>query len=304
MYASVAVVLTATTALALSCARRPLVDPGYTARIEAWRARRLAALKADDGWLSVTGLFWLKLGESRFGAGAANEIVLPGAGTPEVAGTIELRADGTVFARSLPGSGVTLNGKPAGERPLRSNHAGGDPDTLHVGSVSLYVIDRGGKLAIRVKDANNPGRLRFKGIESFPIDASYRVQGTFEPYSAPRRVGVATAQGPAQTMLVPGLLRFSLAGRALALEPFVTSPEDPTFFFVFRDATAGHETYGAGRFLDAPAPAKGSSTVVLDFNEATNPPCAFTPFATCPLPPPGNVLAVRIEAGERYSGRE
>ena len=143
----------------------------------------------DDWWLSVTGLFWLKLGESRFGAGAANEIVLPGASTPEVAGTIELRADGTVFARSLPGSGVTLNGKPAGERPLRSDHAGGDPDTLHVGSVSLYVIDRGGKLAIRVKDANNPGRLRFKGIESFPIDASYRVQGTFEPYSAPRRVG-------------------------------------------------------------------------------------------------------------------
>ena len=170
--------------------------------------------------------------------------------------------------------------------------------------MSLYVIERGDRLAIRVKDANNPTRRRFKGIESFPIDPSYHVQGTFEPYPAPRRVTVATAQGPTQTMLVPGLVRFSLAGRALTLEPFVTSPEDPTFFFVFRDATAGSETYGAGRFLDASAPARGSSTVVLDFNEATNPPCALTPFATCPLPPQGNVLPIRIEAGERYSGRE
>ncbi len=302
--ASLAVALSAVIAPALSCTRRPPADPAYTALIEAWRAKRLAVLTAEDGWLSVAGLFWLKPGENRFGAGAENDIVLPGAGTPEVAGAIDLRPDGTAFVRALPGSGLTLDGKPAGDQVLRSDHGGGEPDVLRVGSLGLYVIERGGKLAVRVKDADNPARLRFKGVESFPIDPSCRVQGTFEPYPAPRRVGVATAHGPSQTMLVPGLVRFTLSGRALALEPFVDSPEDPTFFFVFRDATAGHETYGAGRFLDAPAPAHGSSAVVMDFNQATNPPCAFTPFATCPLPPAGNVLPFRIEAGERYSGGE
>ena len=293
----------AVAALAAACARPTPPDPAYAGEIEKWRAHRLAALTADDGWLSVAGLFWLKQGENRFGSSAANDIVLPGIGVPSVAGTLDLRPDGTVFARPQPGAGVTLDGQPARERFLESDHGGGKPDVLRIGSVSLYVIERGGALAVRVKDARNPARLQFKGIESFPADPSYKVQGTFEPYPAPRRATIATAQGPSQTMLVPGLVRFTLAGKALTLEPFVDSPEDTTFFFVFRDKTSGRETYGASRFLDAAAPVKDSRTVLLDFNKATNPPCAFTPFATCPLPPPGNVLPVRIEAGERYSPR-
>jgi len=288
----------------VACARRKPVDPGYASEIQAWRDRRLAALKAEDGWLTVVGLVWLKPGENRFGSAAANEIVLPGAATPAVAGTLEQRPDGTVLVRPRPGAGVTLEGRPAGEQPLRSDREGGKPDVLRIGSVGLYLIERGGKLAARVKDSRSPARVRFQGIESFPVDPSYRVQGTFEPYAEPRRVNVATAQGPSQTMLVPGIVRFSLTGRALSLEPFVESPNDTTFFFVLRDATSGRETYGASRFLDAEAPAKGSRTVDLDFNKAINPPCAFTPFATCPLPLPGNILPVRIEAGEKYSGKE
>ncbi|HVN76913.1 MAG TPA: DUF1684 domain-containing protein [Thermoanaerobaculaceae bacterium] len=300
--APIAVALLSVAVLGPACARRAPADPHYAAEIEAWRARRLAALTADDGWLTVTGLFWLRPGENRFGSAAGNEIVLPGRETPAVAGTLDLLPDGAVVAHPLAGAGVTLGGGPAGVQRLRSDRDGGTPDVLRIGSVSVYVIDRSGKLAARVKDARNPARLRFKGIESFPIDPAYRVEGTFEPFASPRPVSVASAQGPSQTMLVPGVVRFSAAGTPLALEPFVSSPEDTTFFFVFRDRTAGHETYGAGRFLDADAPAKGSRTVVLDFNKATNPPCAFTPFATCPLPPPANVLPVRIEAGERYSG--
>lgn len=290
--------------LVAACARRVPPDPAYLAEIEAWRAHRLASLKAENGWLSVVGLFWLKPGENRFGSAAANEIVLPGPGTPGVAGTLELRPDGTVLAHPAPGAGVVLDGSPAGERSLRSDREGGKPDVLRIGTVSLYLIDRSGKLAVRAKDSRNPARTGFKGIESFPVDPSYRVLGTFEAYPEARRVAVATAQGPNQTMLVPGIVRFSLAGRALALEPFVNSPDDDTFFFVLRDGTSGHETYGASRFLDAAAPTKGSRSVVLDFNKATNPPCAFTPFATCPLPLPGNVLKVRIKAGEKYSGSE
>ncbi len=300
--ALVAVLLVAPALAAAACARRRPADPAYAAEIAAWRARRLAALTAPDGWLSVTGLFWLKPGENRFGSAAGNEVVLPGAGTPALAGTLDLRADGAVVARPRPGAGVTLDRLPAGERVLRTDREGGSPDVLRIGPVSVYVIDRAGKLAARVKNADNPARLAFPGIESFPTDRSYRVEGSFEPYPAPRPVTVATAQGPSQTLLVPGVVRFSLAGKALALEPFVSSPADPTFFFVFRDATAGTETYGAGRFLDAAAPAPGARSVVLDFNQATNPPCAFTAFATCPLPLPGNVVPVRIEAGERYTG--
>lgn len=288
-------------ALVCACARREPADPAYEAEIAAWRARRLATLTAEDGWLSVTGLFWLKPGANRFGSAPGNEIVLPGTGTPALAGTLDLRPDGTVLARPVPTAGVTLDGGPFTERTLRPETDRSRPDVLRIGSVSVYVIERGGKLAARVKDANNPARLRFKGLDSFPADRSYRVEGTFEPYPKARRVGVATAQGPSQTMLVPGVVRFSLGGRALALEPFVSSPDDDTFFFVFRDATSGRETYGASRFLDAAPPAAGSRTVVLDFNKATNPPCAFTAFATCPLPLPGNVLTVRIEAGERYA---
>ena len=301
---SVAVLAAVTAALAASCARRPHADPAYVAEIRAWQAKRLTALTADDGWLTVAGLFWLKPGENRFGSAATNEIVLPGAGTPSRAGDLELRPDGTVIARPDPAAGVTLDGGPVPERPLRTDRDGGSPDVLRIGSVGFYVIDRAGKLAVRVKDSRNPARLEFKGIESYPVDPSYRVEGTFEPYREPRRVSVATAQGPSQTMLVPGVVRFELRGRKLSLEPFLESPDDDNFFFVIRDQTSGKETYGASRFLDVPAPAKGSTAVVMDFNMARNPPCAFTPFATCPLPLPGNVLPVRVEAGEKYSGAE
>ncbi len=284
------------------CRRKlPSVDPGYLAEIEKWQAERLASLTSEDGWLTVVGLSWLRPGENRFGSDPGNEVVLPGKGTPAVVGTVELRQDGTVFLHPRPGTGLTLGGSPATERVLASDRTG-KPDILGVGSVRFYLIDRGGKLAVRVKDPHSARRVGFTGIRHFPVNPAYRVEGSFEPYSAPREVAVATVQGPTQKMLVPGLVRFTLLGQALALEPFVSSPEDDNFFFVFRDATSGSETYGAGRFLDVTAPAKGVRKVVLDFNRAYSPPCAFTPYATCPLPPGQNELPVRIEAGEKFSG--
>jgi uncharacterized protein (DUF1684 family) len=288
--------------LAAACTRKPaVVDPAYRAEIEAWRAARVAALTAPDGWLSLVGLVWLRPGPNRFGSDPGDEIVLPGAGVPAVAGAIDLRPDGTAVLEPGAGAAVTVGGAAAGERPLRSDRDG-KPDIVALGTYRFYVIDRAGTLGVRVKDTASPARAQFKGIAYFPLDPAYRVIGTFEPYPAPREVRVATHQGPSQTMLAPGLVRFSLGGRSLALEPFVSPPADRTFFFVFRDATSGHQTYGAGRFLDADAPPPGGRTVVLDFNKATNPPCAFTPFATCPLPPPANELPVRVAAGEMASG--
>ncbi len=287
--------------LATACTRKaPAVDPAYRAEIEAWRTARVAALTAPDGWLTLTGLYWLKPRANRFGSDPGNEIVLPGAAIAGVAGAIDLRPDGTAVLEPGPGAAVTVGGVAAGERPLRSDRDG-NPDVVALGTYRFYVIDRAGTLGVRVKDTASPARAHFKGIEHFPLNPSYRVTATFEAYPAPRQVKVATHQGPSQTMLAPGLVRFSLGGRSLALEPFVSSPGDRTFFFVFRDATSGHQTYGAGRFLDAEAPPRGGRTVVLDFNKATNPPCAFTPFATCPLPPLANELPVPIAAGEMYS---
>jgi len=286
---------------AAACDRRPPADPAYVAALETWRAERLAALTAEEGWLTLIALAWLEPGDNRFGSGPGNRVVLPGRGVPPVAGTLTLGADGAVVLRTAPEAGVTVDGESVAEARLRSDREG-KPQTVAVGAVRFRIIERGGRKAVRARDPNNPARAEFAGIEYFPVDPRLRVAARFEPYPHPREVRVPSHQGPDQTMLAAGLVRFELDGRPLALEPLAASREPEEFFFVFRDATAGTATYGAGRFLDAELPDPATGAVILDFNRAYNPPCAFTPFATCPLPPPQNVLAVRIEAGEMMRG--
>ncbi|MFZ5785722.1 MAG: DUF1684 domain-containing protein [Acidobacteriota bacterium] len=290
--------LTVAVTFAAGCRQRIAPDPAYREAHERWRAERVAALTSESGWLTVVGLHWLEPGSNPFGAAPANRVVLRGAAVPPVAGTFDLGADGSVTLRTGPAAGVTMGGETVTERALRSDRSG-RPDIVELGSLRLNVIERADRFAIRVKDLDSPARRNFKGIPAFPLDLAYRVEGTYEPYATPREVQVPSTHGPAQTMLAGGVVRFRLDGRELALEPFVSAPDDRKFFIVFRDATAGVETYGAGRFLTADAPARGSSRAALDFNRATNPPCAFTPHATCPLPPPGNVLPIRVEAGEK-----
>ena len=227
--------------------------------------------------------------------------MLPGRGVPPVAGTLTLEDDGAVVLRTAPEAGITVDGQPATEVLLRSDRDG-SPQTVAVGPVRFHIIERGGRKAVRARDPENPARASFPGIEYFPVDPRLRVTGTFEPYSEPREVRVPSHQGPDQTMLAPGIVRFEVLGQPCTLEPLAASRQPDSFFFVFRDATAGNETYGAGRFLDADAPDPATGKVTLDFNRAVNPPCAFTPYATCPLPPPQNVLAVQIAAGEMMRG--
>ena len=283
----------------ISCAdRAPEVDPGYTTEIETAWAEREARLTADDGWLTLTGLFWLEPGANIVGSALDVAVRLPAG--PELAGSLHLDDDGGVTLLPAPDAGLTINDEPASERLLATDTTG-SPDLLQSGRVLFYIISRGDQLGVRVKDPEAATRREFAGLEHFAIDPSLRIATSFEPYPEPREVAIPTVIGEPSMMLAPGLLHFNVDGEAVTLEPYISSPDDRNLFLVFRDATSGDTTYGAGRFLSAEL-IEGSAEVVLDFNLATNPPCAFTPFATCPLPTPENTLFVPIEAGEKYSG--
>lgn len=293
--------LAALIVMAVACTEAPIpVDAAYAAEVDAWRNQRLERLTADNGWLTLTGLYWLEPGENRFGSAPDGAVVLPDDSVPEIAGMLVVAADGTVVAFGEEGAGVRINGDPLMNTVLATD-AQGSPDVITAGRISFYIIDREGRLAARVKDPEAMTRLTFAGIEQFDIDPAFRVEARFEPYAEPRQVAIPTVLGQDTSMLAMGVLRFTINDEEQVLEPYVGSPDDESLFLIFRDGTSGTTTYGAGRFLSADAPGEDGTTV-LDFNLAYNPPCAFTPYATCPLPPPQNVLDIAIEAGEQYHG--
>lgn len=276
----------------------PPVDSEYVAEIEAAWVAREAALTVDDGWLSLTGLFWLEPGPNIVGAADGVAVRLPDG--PDLVGSLHLGDDGLVTLLPDGEAGLTVNDSPAVEQILLPDTSG-KPDLVRSGRALFYLIARGDRVGVRVKDPEAPNRRDFAGLERFPIDPSFQVTTTFEPYPDPREVAIPTVIGEPSMMLAPGLLRFVVGGEEVTLEPYISTPDDRDLFLVFRDSTSGDTTYGAGRFLSAEL-VEGSTEVVLDFNLATNPPCAFTAFATCPLPTPENTLFVAIEAGEKYSG--
>ena len=278
----------------------PPIDPAYVAEIEEWRSGRLARLTADDGWLTLTGLFWLEPGENLFGSADGNTVALPDESIPEIAGRLVLGPDGMVVAIAEDGAGIEVNGKPLTEATLKTD-AEGKPDVVTAGRIQFYIIDREGRIAARVKDPEAPTRTTFEGIDHFPIDEAFRVEARLEPYEEPRVVAIPTVLGEDTAMLAPGVLHFTINGTEHTLEPYLSGPANDQYFLIFRDATSAVTTYGAGRFLSATA-AGEDGTTVLDFNLCYNPPCAFTPHATCPLPPPQNWLLASVEAGEKYTG--
>jgi uncharacterized protein (DUF1684 family) len=273
----------------------PAVNPVYRGEIEKWRQHREARLKAEDGWLAVAGLFWLDEGVNRFGSGPGNSIGLPAGAAPPVAGTFELR-QGRVSVRIEPGVSVTTAGGPVMAMGLRSDDPG-PPDVLKLGRLTLQVIARSGRYGIRMKDPESETRRSFSGLRWFPVRDDMRVEARFVAWPSPRTIPIPNVLGQVNDLPSPGYAEFTLAGRRLRLEPVIEEPGAHELFFIFRDQTAGKETYPAGRFLYAPMPQDGA--VVLDFNKAYSPPCAFTAYATCPLPPPQNRLPIRIEAGEK-----
>jgi uncharacterized protein (DUF1684 family) len=238
---------------------------GAVSGYREWRANYEASLKAPDGWLSVAGLSWLQEGSN----------------------TVDLPSQKPIVLRLSNGKAFFEN------RQLRSD-AAGRPDTLKFGNISLTIIERGGKTGVRLRDPNAETRRDFTGCKWFPASDAWRMKAKWVPYPKPKTIAITNILGMSDQEPSPGYAEFTLQGKKLTLEPVL---EDGELFFMFKDATSARTTYGAGRFLYAALP-KGNE-VELDFNKAHNPPCAFTAFATCPLPPKQNILSAAIEAGEK-----
>lgn len=266
----------------------------YRASVEKWRQEYEADLRSDHGWLTISGLFWLHEGENRFGSDPTNDIVLPDS-APAEAGYFEFHA-GKTIAHIKPGV-ATMNGKPVVTAELRPDSR---DDRVALSALTLWVHASGDRYAIRMRDPTSPLRRDFHGLSWFPIDESYRVVARFMAYDQPKQVPIQNLAGDSLALPISGYVIFSLHGQELRLD--AQSDKDGGLTFVIRDLTSGKETYAAARFLDTDAPKDGK--VMLDFNEAYNPPCAYNPYTTCPLPPPGNRLRTRIEAGEKAYRRD
>ena len=269
----------------------------YAQELAVERAERVRRLTAPEGWLSLIGLHFLTPGENTVGRAPENKVVL--AAGPARFGTMVLAEDGSVRLQVTPGVEALVNDEPV----LSVNLGDGrtrPPVWVVFGTLSIHVIQRGGQRPQRVKDSASERRSRFAGIGYFPVDRSWRIEAAWEPFDQPREVPIKSILGQESKALVLGRAVFTRDGRTLALLPLQESP-DETLFFILSDLTSGGETYGAARFLYADPPQDGK--VVLDFNRAINPPCAFTPFATCPLPPKENQLPIAVTAGEKdYRG--
>jgi uncharacterized protein (DUF1684 family) len=268
----------------------------YRREIESWRAARDSGLRSPEGWLTLTGLFWLEEGDNRFGSDPHSRVVLPAGKAPAFAGIL-VRHGGTVTARAQPGVGLESNGRPVTETSLAPD-AKGKPTVLRLGPLSFFVVKRGDRVGVRVKDSQSPALAAFRGVESFPVDPSWRVVARFEPHARPVSIPITNILGMTEDEPSPGVVVFERGGKTYRLDAL--DGGDGSLELLFADATSGRETYGAGRFLDTDPPSGGK--VVVDFNKAFNPPCAFTTFATCPLPPPQNRLAVAVTAGEKRYG--
>jgi uncharacterized protein len=266
----------------------------YRRQIEAWRRDRERALAAPDGWLSLAGLFILQEGEHRVGSSADNDILLPQS-APAHLGILTF-AQGKVSLTVNSEMPVFVKGEPVQHVDLADNPNGQPPTVVTVDSVSFFVHKFGNDVAIRVKDSDHPAIQAFTGCKWFEIDPAYCVQGHLVRQGSLTAIPVVTSVKTEAEYQSIGAVEFVLQGQSLQLLASATrKPEE--LFMIFRDGTAGRQTYGAGRYLYANVDETGS--VVLDFNKAYNPPCAFTPYATCSLPPRANVLSFPIEAGER-----
>jgi uncharacterized protein len=278
---------------ALLAAHQP-PDDAYRAEIEQWRQQREAALKADDGWLTVVGLFWLKHGANTAGTDSASDVILPKGAAPVSVGVFDLH-DGLVTFQAASGVTVNVDGNTVSSATLKPDSSG-SPDILRLNDLTMFVIERGGRYGIRLKDKNSEFRKAFRGLRYYPPKEEYRVTAKFVPYDPPKMISVPNILGQVDQEASPGYVVFTLNGREYRLDPVT---EGNSLFFIFKDLTSGKETYPPGRFINTPMPQNGE--VTLDFNKAYNPPCAFTPYATCPLPPEQNKLPIAIEAGElRY----
>jgi uncharacterized protein (DUF1684 family) len=272
----------------------------HKSEIQKWQNNRLTSLTKDDGWLTLVGLFWLNEGENKFGSDAANPIVLPKDKAPRLAGSLWLEK-GRVRLTASQGVEITADGKLVTALDLNDDSDDSGPTIMKLGTLLINVVKRGERIGVRVKDTESRTPRDFKGLEYYPIDPKWRIEARFEPYQPPKTIPITNVLSMTDDETSPGALAFDVDGKTYRIDPILEKGETDLFVMI-ADETAGRETYGAGRYLYV-SPPDASGKVVIDFNKAYSPPCAFTNFATCPLPPRQNHLPFRIEAGEKkYAG--
>ncbi len=265
---------------------------------DEWRAERTAELTKPDGWLSLIGLHFLKPGANTVGRAAGNDVVL--AQGPARFGVATVGPEGKVRFEIAVGLDAKVDGRLIGSVDLQLGAGAVKPTLVTCGTVSFFVIERGGKMALRVRDSAAARRARFAGLDYFPLDPAWRIAARWVAFEKSRMIPLVNILGQTSPALVPGKAVFERHGMTMELLAIDEGPGEP-LFFVIADATSGKETYAAARFIYAEAPKDG--VIILDFNRAENPPCAFTPFATCPLPPKENRLPLAVTAGEKtYRG--
>lgn len=277
------------------CSKAPNADTAYQKSIEQWHAKRVENLKKEGGWLNLAGLYWLEEGNNTIGSSKDNKIVFP-EGAPAKIGTISL-SSGTLKFTSANNVKVKVDGTEKKESVITDDMSG-KATVMDLNNYRWIVIKRGTKYGIRLRDLNSPLVKSFKGVDRFDVDSSWRVTADFVKYASPKVITIPNILGSTEQDTVKGELKFRLDNKEYHLVPISEGDE---FFIIFADETNGEETYGAGRFLYAQAP-DSSGKVTVDFNKAYNPPCAFTKYATCPLPPKENYLHLKIAAGEKKYG--
>ncbi len=269
----------------------------YFKTIENWHQKRIDNLKKDTGWLTLAGLFWLSPGENRFGSDPANDLIFPKS-APAFIGSFFLE-DSVVRVMINPDLHVTSAGKPFTAAILKSDISG-TPTKLELGTLQWYVIRRGDKTGIRLKDKASPLLKSFTDIERFPVKKSWRIKARLIPAKTGHTIAFPNVLGQMEKAASPGKLSFKYKGKTHSLD-VIREQGDDQYWIIFGDKTNGGETYGGGRFLYVDTVDQNGETYI-DFNKAYDPPCVFTPFATCPLPPDGNVLDFEVTAGEKMFG--
>jgi uncharacterized protein (DUF1684 family) len=271
---------------------------GYQYEIDTWREGMDARLRADESWLTLAGLHWLEEGVNRVGSQPGLEVQLPPNASPASVGVFELH-DGKVTFRGETQAGATADGQLVTSVVMQADTTGA-PTRLRAGTVTMVIIERGGRRGVRVWNREHPARKRFAGRQWFRVDPRFRIEARFVPYDPPRPIRIASVLGDVEEALSPGEVAFELGGVGGLL--VASEVDNEGLFFNFTDPTNGSSTYPGGRFLWTSPPESGK--VIVDFNRAYNPPCAFTPYATCPIPIDENHLRQPIEAGERFVEHE
>ena len=302
LFLSAAVIFTLS--LSMIASDLPAAPDSWQRDLLAWREKRAANLQTPEGWLSLISLEWLKEGDNTVGSAPDNKIQI--AKAPAHLGVVRLEKDGAM--RLLQPAGgfpkdLLLDGHPAQEQPLLADDSE-KSSKLSLGGLTIIVIHRDERYGLRVKDAQAPTRVGFHGLHWYPPNAAYRIHAKWIPYNPPKMIDIPTILGTVSKLPAPGIAEFTIDGQISRLEPVLEDPQSTDLFFILRDTTSKTTTYGAGRFLYTELPDHGLSQpgeLWLDFNRLVNPPCAFTPYATCPLPPTQNRLNVAIPVGEeRY----